>query len=66
MFIKIDWVRLKRIVEGNLDEIKIGVFGVGFYSVFVDCEELFVSLGSEVMVFYWKGNVLFMKKYLLL
>lgn len=33
-----DWQRLKRIAEGNPDETKIGAFGVGFYSVFSDCE----------------------------
>ncbi|ATY60583.1 HATPase domain [Cordyceps militaris] len=57
-----DWGRLKRIAEGNPDETKIGAFGVGFYSVFADCEEPFVSSGSEAMAFYWKGNSLFTKK----
>ncbi|KAK4204226.1 hypothetical protein QBC40DRAFT_273020 [Triangularia verruculosa] len=62
-FTKTDWARLKRIAEGNPDETKIGAFGVGFYSVFADCEEPFVSSGSEAMAFYWKGNALFTKKY---
>ena len=57
-----DWSRLKRIAEGNPDETKIGAFGVGFYSVFSDCEEPFVSSGSEAMAFYWKGNSLFTRK----
>ncbi|KAL3427013.1 hypothetical protein PVAG01_00522 [Phlyctema vagabunda] len=57
-----DWARLKRIAEGNPDETKIGAFGVGFYSVFADCEDPFVSSGSEAMAFYWKGNSLFTKK----
>ncbi|KAJ6438394.1 cytokinesis protein sepA [Purpureocillium lavendulum] len=61
-FTKTDWGRLKRIAEGNPDETKIGAFGVGFYSVFADCEEPFVSSGSEAMAFYWKGNSLFTKK----
>jgi len=61
-FTKTDWARLKRIAEGNPDETKIGAFGVGFYSVFADCEEPFVSSGSEAMAFYWKGNALFTKK----
>lgn len=61
-FTKTDWGRLKRIAEGNPDETKIGAFGVGFYSVFADCEEPFVSSGSEAMAFYWKGNALFTKK----
>lgn len=57
-----DWGRLKRIAEGNPDETKIGAFGVGFYSVFADCENPFVSSGPEAMAFYWKGNSLFTKK----
>ena len=61
-FAKTDWGRLKRIAEGNPDETKIGAFGVGFYSVFADCEEPFVSSGREAMAFYWKGNALFTKK----
>jgi len=54
-----DWSRLKRIAEGNPDETKIGAFGVGFYSVFADCENPFVVSGKESMAFYWKGNSLF-------
>ncbi|CZR60084.1 related to NUO-14 NADH2 dehydrogenase (ubiquinone) 14K chain [Phialocephala subalpina] len=57
-----DWSRLKRIAEGNPDETKIGAFGVGFYSVFADCEEPFVSSGDQAMAFYWKGNSLFTRK----
>ncbi|KAI1096995.1 hypothetical protein F5B19DRAFT_435456 [Rostrohypoxylon terebratum] len=61
-FTKTDWGRLKRIAEGNPDETKIGAFGVGFYSVFADCEEPFISSGQEAMAFYWKGNALFTRK----
>ncbi|KAJ5701518.1 hypothetical protein N7488_009066 [Penicillium malachiteum] len=57
-----DWARLKRIADGNPDETKIGAFGVGFYSVFDDCEEPFVSSGSQAMAFYWKGNSLFTRR----
>lgn len=57
-----DWSRLKRIAEGNPDETKIGAFGVGFYSVFADCEEPFVSSGDQAMAFYWKGNSLFTRR----
>lgn len=57
-----DWSRLKRIAEGNPDETKIGAFGVGFYSVFSDCEEPFVRSGKEMLAFYWKGNSLFTKR----
>ncbi|KAI0016973.1 hypothetical protein F4780DRAFT_757081 [Xylariomycetidae sp. FL0641] len=61
-FTATDWARLKRIAEGNPDETKIGAFGVGFYSVFADCEEPFVSSGSEAIAFYWKQNALFTRK----
>ncbi|MCJ1385120.1 hypothetical protein MMC17_008239 [Xylographa soralifera] len=57
-----DWSRLKRIAEGNPDETKIGAFGVGFYSVFADCEDPFVTSGNEAMAFYWKGNSLFTRQ----
>ncbi|CAK7243666.1 MAG: hypothetical protein STHCBS139747_005192 [Sporothrix thermara] len=60
-----DWARLKRIAEGNPDETKIGAFGVGFYSVFADCEEPFIRSGREAMAFYWKGNALFTRKMVL-
>ncbi|KAF2118693.1 hypothetical protein BDV96DRAFT_568338 [Lophiotrema nucula] len=53
-----DWSRLKSIAEGNPDETKIGAFGVGFYSVFADCDEPFVVSGDRTMAFYWKGNTL--------
>lgn len=57
-----DWARLKRIADGNPDETKIGAFGVGFYSVFDDCEEPFVSSGDQAMAFYWKGNGLYTRR----
>ncbi|GAB7340642.1 hypothetical protein MBLNU457_7039t1 [Dothideomycetes sp. NU457] len=57
-----DWSRLKRIAEGNPDETKIGAFGVGFYSVFADCETPFVTSGDQSMAFYWKGNSLFTRR----
>ncbi|KAF2716811.1 putative HATPase_c domain protein [Polychaeton citri CBS 116435] len=57
-----DWSRLKRIAEGNPDETKIGAFGVGFYSVFADCETPFVSSGNQTMAFYWKKDSLFTRK----
>jgi len=51
-----DWARLKRIAEGNPDETKIGAFGVGFYSVFSECEEPVVFSGGKAMAFYWDGD----------
>ena len=61
-FTSLDWNRLRNIAEGNPDETKIGAFGVGFYSVFSDCDEPLVISGNETMAFYWKGNALFTKK----
>ena len=61
-FAESDWSRLKRIAEGNPDETKIGAFGVGFYSVFSECENPFVISGDQSMAFYWKGNSLFTRK----
>ncbi|KAF1943340.1 hypothetical protein EJ02DRAFT_453444 [Clathrospora elynae] len=57
-FTTADWSRLKSIADGNPDETKIGAFGVGFYSVFSDCDEPFVVSGDKTMAFYWKGNTL--------
>ena len=57
-----DWARLKKIAEGNPDETKIGAFGVGFYSVFADCEEPFVSSGQQALAFYWQKDALFTKR----
>jgi hypothetical protein len=57
-FTAADWSRLKSIADGNPDETKIGAFGVGFYSVFADCDEPFVISGDRTMAFYWKGNTL--------
>ena len=57
-FTAADWSRLKSIADGNPDETKIGAFGVGFYSVFSDCDEPFVVSGDKAMAFYWKGNTL--------
>jgi len=62
LFKETDWQRLKRIAEGNPDETKIGAFGVGFYSVFADCESPFVSSGSQTMAFYWKKDSLFTRR----
>ena len=61
VFKETDWSRLKKIAEGNPDETKIGAFGVGFYSVFADCEEPFVSSGKQALAFYWKKDALFTK-----
>ena len=61
VFKSADWSRLKKIAEGNPDETKIGAFGVGFFSVFADCEEPLVSSGKEALAFYWEKDALFTK-----
>jgi HSP90 family molecular chaperone len=57
-----DWMRLKRIAEGNPDEEKIGAFGVGFYSVFSVCDDPFVSSGNQCMAFFWEKDQLFVRR----
>ena len=52
-----DWNRLKCIAEGNPDEDKIGAFGVGFYSVFSECDEPAVFSAGKAMAFYWDKEV---------
>ncbi|KAF2085773.1 hypothetical protein K490DRAFT_45958 [Saccharata proteae CBS 121410] len=60
-FSEADWTRLRCIAEGNPDETKIGAFGVGFYSVFSECDAPFVVSGNRAMAFYWKGTALSVK-----
>lgn len=50
-FTDADWSRLRCIAEGNPDETKIGAFGVGFYSVFSECDEPFVISGNKTSKF---------------
>ncbi|CAB4431331.1 unnamed protein product [Rhizophagus irregularis] len=57
-----DWERLIKIGEGNPDKKKIGVFGVGFYSLFTVCEDPFVSSGGQGMTLYWRENNLYTKQ----
>lgn len=35
---------------------------MGFYSVFADTDEPFISSGNQTMAFYWKGNSLFTRR----
>lgn len=49
-------------VVSNTTEEQIGAFGVGFYSVFADTDDPFVSSGNQTMAFYWKGNSLFTRR----
>ncbi|KAF7726033.1 hypothetical protein EC973_009098 [Apophysomyces ossiformis] len=48
--------------DSDIDEQKIGAFGVGFYSLFSVCENPFVFSGSQCMAFYFKGDQLFARR----
>ncbi|KAJ8106265.1 hypothetical protein OPT61_g9651 [Boeremia exigua] len=50
-----DWSRLTSIGQ-NLD--MIGMFGLGFYSVFELTDEPIVVSGAEAVAFRWKGDML--------
>ena len=51
-----DWDRLRKIAEGNPDPAKVGAFGVGAYTMFSICEEPMVISGTQVLMFFWKGD----------
>ncbi|KAA8494873.1 hypothetical protein FVE85_3114 [Porphyridium purpureum] len=57
-----DWARLKSIAEGNPDETSIGMFGVGFYSVFSICESPIVVSDRSAMAFTWEKDQLFARR----
>ena len=57
-----DWNRLTSIAEGNPNIGSIGMFGVGFYSVFELSDEPIVHSGGEALVFGWKGKTLYSKR----
>ena len=62
VFSENDWQRLKRIAEGNPDPTKIGAYGVGFYSVFSECDNPFVISGRESMGFFWRKDTLLTRR----
>ena len=53
-----DWVRLSTIASGNPDPDKVGMFGVGFYSVFSLTDEPTIKSGNQAMRFRWDGQAL--------
>lgn len=53
-----DWDRLSTIASGNPDPHKVGMFGVGFYSVFALTDQPTVISGSQGMRFIWQGQML--------
>ncbi|KAI0865920.1 hypothetical protein F4860DRAFT_458200 [Xylaria cubensis] len=53
-----DWNRLTSIAEGKPGDQSIGMFGLGFYSVFKLSNEPIVSSKTEALIFKWKGEAL--------
>lgn len=53
-----DWERISKIAEGNPDEQTVGMFGVGFYSVFSLTDNPMIYSNKEWMVFHWQGDQL--------
>lgn len=57
-----DWRRLKTVADGQPDSEKIGAFGVGFYSIWSLSDEPLVVSGDQMMLFFWKGQQLAVKR----
>lgn len=55
VFSETDWERVARIAEGNPSEDSVGMFGVGFYSVFSLTESPLIASGHECLAFQWAG-----------
>ena len=58
LFNEKDWSRVAKIAEGNPDEQTVGMFGVGFYSVFSFTEQPLIKSGDRGLLFYWRGDQL--------
>lgn len=58
LFTANDWERVAMIAEGNPDESTVGMFGVGFYSVFSLTESPVITSGDRMVAFVWKGTQL--------
>ncbi|KAJ3576913.1 hypothetical protein NPX13_g3556 [Xylaria arbuscula] len=54
-----DWNRLTSIAEGNPGDQSIGMFGLGFYSVFKLSDEPVVCSKTEALIFKWEGKTLY-------
>eukprot|EP01012_Entosiphon_sulcatum_P019370 TRINITY_DN24221_c0_g1_i1.p1 TRINITY_DN24221_c0_g1~~TRINITY_DN24221_c0_g1_i1.p1 ORF type:complete len:1652 (-),score=224.20 TRINITY_DN24221_c0_g1_i1:1896-6830(-) len=53
-----DWDRLTKIAEGNPNENAVGMYGVGFYSVFSVSDSPMVSSLGQLLMFKWSGDQL--------
>ena len=56
VFTEADWQRIRRIASGNTDEKSIGMFGVGFFTVFALTEAPVIVSGGSRMRFFWEGG----------
>lgn len=57
-----DWRRLKTVADGQPSVESIGAFGVGFYSIWSLSDEPLVVSGDQMMLFFWKGQQLAVKR----
>lgn len=57
-----DWKRLTTIASGQPNVESIGAFGVGFYSIWSLSDEPHVVSGDQMMLFFWKGQQLAVKR----
>ena len=57
-FSELDWERISKIAEGNPDEQTVGMFGVGFYSVFSFTEHPLIYSDGIWLAFHWKQDQL--------
>ncbi|KAL1527758.1 hypothetical protein AB1Y20_009143 [Prymnesium parvum] len=55
-FTESDWQRVRRIASGNTDEKSIGMFGVGFFTVFALTDAPEIASGGHRMRFFWEGS----------
>ena len=55
-FVEADWKRVQYIARGNQDTASVGMFGVGFYSVFAVADTPEIRSGGRYMRFGYEEN----------
>ena len=55
-FTEADWLRVRKIAAGNPDEASVGLFGVGFFSVFALTEAPEIHSGDVRLRFTWQND----------
>jgi len=63
VFAEKDWNRINTIAEGNPDRRAVGMFGVGFYSVFSFAENPIIASGDQYTTFFWQDKQLTTRSY---